>query len=150
MEVKRFDLIYPAFLRLRASGGLNWEADTIKAMLLGGGYTPDRKHASRSDVVALEIPASGGYITGGLDVTGRKVAVVKSELRYYADRLLWRSSSIRAAYCVLYRARGMLPEDDNLIRLLDLRADDGGERASFNHDFEVEFDARGVMCDLTA
>ena len=51
-------------------------ADTIKVLLLGTGYTPNKDHQFVSDVVASELSGTG--YTGGFGGSGRKTLASKA------------------------------------------------------------------------
>lgn len=53
------------------SGDLDWDADTVKFMLLDNTYVVDPDH-TYADLVG-ELIAGNGYTTGGIDLTGRVV-----------------------------------------------------------------------------
>lgn len=58
------------------SGEIDWVNDTIKAMLLDNGYTPDKDHEFVSEISASEISATN--YTGGYGGAGRKSLASKT------------------------------------------------------------------------
>jgi len=72
------NLYQEALLRIvsRAAGTIDLAADTIKVMLLGTGYTPNKDHQFVSDVVASELSGTG-YV-GGFGGAGRKTLASKT------------------------------------------------------------------------
>jgi hypothetical protein len=60
----------------RAAGTIDLAADTIKVMLLGTGYTPNKDHQFVSDVVGSELSGTG--YTGGFGGSGRKTLASKT------------------------------------------------------------------------
>lgn len=79
----------------RGAGTIDVEADTLKAMQLGAGYTPDPDHQFVSSVSAHELSGTG-YV-GGFNGSGRKTLASKaiskvdaSDLvKLTADNLTW-------------------------------------------------------------
>ena len=63
--------VYPAFIRALSLGGINWESDTFRVMLLNDKYKFDKAHRTRADIKAFEI-AGPGYKAGGALMDGRK------------------------------------------------------------------------------
>lgn len=55
---------------------IDYAANTIKVMLLGTGYTPNKDHVFVSDVVASELSGTG--YTGGFGGSGRKTLASKT------------------------------------------------------------------------
>lgn len=92
---------------------INLASDTLKVMLVGTGYTPNKDHEFVSDVVANEV-AGTGY-AGGYAGSGRKTLTSKvitysdSEDKAYmdADDLTWAGISAGTlAKAIVFDERG--------------------------------------------
>lgn len=95
--------------------------DVFYVMLVGSGYTPSEGgDVYRSAVTANEVPATGGYATGGVSVSP---TVSKNTSLHNVVITLpgytWASSTISAAYAVYYKHRGGLPSADELVAVVD-------------------------------
>lgn len=117
-------------------GNVSPEDDTIYCMLLAATYTPNKGgHTKRSDVVAHEIAATGGYVTGGVasatsvtkDTTNHRVDVVCGLANFGS------TTTITAAYAAYYKRRGGAANADELIGINDF----GGNIVSSNAPFQV-------------
>ena len=64
------DLIYHNALAELGNGGLDFDTDTLKVILVTDSYTPDVDHAALTDVNTNELSEANGYLTGGDEVTG--------------------------------------------------------------------------------
>jgi hypothetical protein len=112
---------------LFATAGLNWNSATVKALLVGTGYTPDADHNFVSDVSASEY--SGTNYTSGFAGSGRKTLsgklVTEDDTNDRAvcdcDDLTWTSigsGSEVVAYVVFY-LQGTSDADSALIYCAD-------------------------------
>lgn len=69
-------VIYLNAMKELFSGGINWETDTIKVALVGSGYTPNQDtHDAWDDVSANELAAGGGYVAGGVSLSGKTLTL---------------------------------------------------------------------------
>ena len=88
--------------------------------LLGSGYVPNLdSHMRYSDVSAQEVPAGGGYATGGSQITNRSISydAAADEYNMLGDDLTWGpGATITTRYGVLYE---MTTTDKYLWALLD-------------------------------
>ncbi len=64
------DLIYHNALAEMGNGGLDFDTDTLKVILVTSTYTPSVDHAALTDVNTNELSEANGYLTGGDTVTG--------------------------------------------------------------------------------
>ena len=85
------NFVYNKASELHANGGLDWDTNTFKVMLIGMGYTPDHDHLTVSALTEL---ANGTGYTGGFNGSGRKTLATLSVVRVDAsDRTECRISS---------------------------------------------------------
>lgn len=97
-------------------------SDTFRAMLLGSSYTFNTgAHSRRSDVVASEIAATGGYTAGGVAVTISD----SLDTTQHAHILTLSLASIgtgpiTAQYVAYVKWRGGAATADELIAVLNL------------------------------
>lgn len=114
-------------------------ADTFKIMLLTSAYVPngDTDHY-RSDIVAHEVAAGGGYATGGITLTGESLVydATTKEVRLEWSNVSWPASTISAAYAAIYQSTGT-DATSILIGYIDF----GGTQSTSGIDFDINFDA---------
>lgn len=123
-------------------------ADTFKIMLLGSGYTPnqDTNHF-RSDIVANEVAATGGYTTGGITLSGESLTydATTNEVRLIWANVSWPASTITASYAAIYQSTGT-DSTSVLIGYIDF----GGSQSTSGIDFDINFDATHGALKVTA
>lgn len=102
------DIIFHNFITQCGNKEVDWEADTLKAALISGSYTPDADHTTYADVSGFELPTGYGYTVGGMDVSGATCTNVDASNRtkYDISNYFWTASgggSIgKARYAVIY------------------------------------------------
>ncbi len=64
------DIIYHNALAEMGNGGLDFDTDALKTILVTSSYTPDVDHAALTDVNTNELSTANGYTVGGVAVTG--------------------------------------------------------------------------------
>jgi hypothetical protein len=112
-------VIFNSFLDDLARGNVDLDTDTFWMMLATSSYVPDKDaHLKRSDVTN---ESSGtGYTSGGKVVT---VTVTKDTTNDRLDVTFsspsWASSSISAAWGIIYKRRGGLASADELVCAID-------------------------------
>lgn len=87
-----------------AQGAILWESDSIKAALLDATYVPSEdSHAVYADLTG-EVPASGGYVTGGSAITNKSLTYdsVANDVYMLGDDITYPNSTITCRYVVLY------------------------------------------------
>ncbi len=125
-------------------GTFDWSddgANTVRVMLVDNTYNPDiDNHSNKSDISG-EVTGTG-YTAGGLPLTNRTVTRddVNDWSEYNADDVTWTSSTITAAYGIVYLDTG----DANTSTLITV-VDFSGNKSSFNGDFTIQWHADGVF-----
>jgi hypothetical protein len=115
------------------SGNIDFGADSFKLMLVTSSYAPSKDgHTRRSDISNEVLGA--GYVAGGAAITptvSQDLGLDQTKIAW--SDVAWASSSITARGGVVYKSRGGLPEDDELVGYLDF----GGDVSSTNGTFTV-------------
>jgi hypothetical protein len=115
--------------------------DTIKMILVTSGYTPSASHNTIADLGANEVASGGGYTTGGQTLASKSISTesINSPARAYftANAVTWSSSTISAAYAVLYKYTGGTYSAEVMIGCYDF----GGTKSSSSGNFTVQPDA---------
>ena len=125
-------LVYNTGLNAALTGGVDFDTDTFKVMLVTSSYTPDKDaHEDRADVTN-EVTGTG-YTAGG-DTSA--VTVTKDDANdridvEFAD-VSFTNATITAAAGVIYKSTGT-DTTDTLIAYLDF----GGDVSSTNGTFTV-------------
>ena len=106
-------LIYNNAKELLLKGDLDFDVDTVYAMLVTSSYTPDPDtHVNRDDVTN-EVANGNGYTTGGEEVANLVVSQdnTDDEGVVDGDDVTWTSSTITARAAVLYKVVGSAATD---------------------------------------
>ena len=113
-------LVYNSAVDDMAKGAIDFDTDTFKAMLVTSSYTPNKDTHDKRDDITNEVAASGGYTAGGAACT---VTVTKDtandKVTISLGAVSWASSTITAAGCVYYKARGGASSADELVAYND-------------------------------
>lgn len=125
-------LVYNTGLNAALTGGVDFDTDTFKVMLVTSSYTPDKDaHEDRADVTN-EVTGTG-YTTGG-DTSA--VTVTKDDANDRIDvdfaDVSFTNATITAAAGVIYKSTGTAATD-TLVAYLDF----GGDVSSTNGTFTV-------------
>lgn len=132
--------IYNNFKAEVMKSTFNLGTDDVRVALLDSGYTPDiDANTQWSDVSANEISGTG-YSAGGKQLTGVSVSVDSADDEGVLDAsdTIWQTSTITARYAVLYDST---TASNYLVSYQDL----GADKSSSEADFEVEWNAEGVI-----
>lgn len=124
------------------NGSIDFDTDSIYAMLVTSAYTPDQDaHTKRSDVTNEVVGT--GYTAGGQALTGKAVTVdtTDNEGVFDANDTVWSSSTITARGTVLYKSRGGASSADELIAYLDFTTD----KISSAGNFTIAWNAEGII-----
>ena len=113
MATERF--IYNIFWKNLLSGGFDIDDKSYKAILLDPEYTFSNNHTAYDDVSLYELPAKGGYTSGG--IPAKLTLAVDSYGRQIinCDALSWRDINGTLRYLTIYEAISK-----NLVCTLDL------------------------------
>ena len=108
----------------------------LKVALLSNLFVPNQlTQQTYSDIKQFEIIGTG-YVAGGKSLTNKRV----SEYALYADALTWPTSSLSAAYGMVYINGGQYMPDVNIL-LFDL----SGIKITVNGPFLVRWSRSGVI-----
>ena len=121
---------------------VDYEADTIKLMLLSSSATPNvDTHVYLADVEGDEVSGTG-YVAGGETLTGKTISYNSGTdtTSFDADDVTWSSSTITARYGILYVDTGD-SSTSPIIAYMDFDA----EKSSSSGDFTVQFNASGIF-----
>lgn len=127
------------------SGDVAYATDTIRAALLGSGYTIAKDtHEFFSDVSANEVSGTG-YTAGGEALASKNIAydATSDEVRLSAADTVWDATggSLAANFAVVYKDTGT-PSTSPLLGVVDFE----GEVSATNDTFTVDWDdTRGVL-----
>lgn len=138
------DTIYNGFFEYLASGVIDLVNHEIKCALFKSSYTPNKDaHDNWGD---LSNECSGtGYTSGGQALTGKSVTHddVADEGIFSSSNPLWTGVNLLAnpaRYVILYK-NAVAAADRKLIACFDL----GEDKAPENVNFEVQWDAAGIL-----
>lgn len=128
------DLVYYSCALDTARGQIDFDTDTFYLMLVTAAYVPNANTNTKRSDVTNEIPAGGGYATGGAAIAVASVVRAGAVTSVTFGNVLWDPSTISAARAgVVYKHRGGLPAADELVGYLDF----GGPISSVNGPFLV-------------
>ena len=117
-------LIYNSAVRDIATGAIDLDTDTFWAMLTTATYAENKDtHTKRSDVTN-EVTGTG-YSAGGQAITVSVAAVDTANDRVVVtfNAVSWPSSTITARKMVVYKRRGGVAANDELVFVNDFGAD---------------------------
>ena len=98
---------YGLALRSMLNKEIDFDSDTVRAMLVTSTYTPNQDtHRYKSSVTGEA--AGSGYTAGGVTLTGRTVTydTATNTLVLDCDDPTWAAVSVTARYLVVYRSTG--------------------------------------------
>lgn len=104
---------------------VDWENGNFNVALLDDEYTPDTDNdVAWIDISTHEIPASGGYVSGGATIGNTSIAknVTGGYVDLQGDSVEWPSASFTARYAVVYENVGANDSDKKLLKLIDFEA----------------------------
>lgn len=96
---------YPLGIAACLTGDIDLNSDTIKAAIVGSGFSFNNAHQFWSEVSTHEISGTG-YTAGGATVTGVTVTVSGDIVTVTCDDVTWPSSTLTGRGVVLYKATG--------------------------------------------
>jgi hypothetical protein len=118
-----------------ATGLIDLDTDTFKAMLATSSYAPNQDTDQfRSSVTANEISGTG-YSAGGVALASVSVSydAATNEVRWTAANPSWTSSSFTARYLVIYKSRGGADTADDLVMYVNFGADETVASGTFTY-----------------
>jgi hypothetical protein len=114
--------IYSSFLRDLATGAVDADTDSFKALLVTSGYTENKSGHSRRSSITSEVSGTG-YTGGGVACTLTVSALDTTNHRYTITigGVSWASSTITARKLIVYKTTGTAA-NDNLVACIDFGA----------------------------
>ena len=113
----------------------DFEADTIKVMLLDDSHSFVASHATVVDVVANEISGTG-YTASGAELDNKSVTE-GATTKFDADDEVWTGSTFTAHHAVIFDVTAA----DNLIASIDF----GGAKVVSSGSFAIQWNASGII-----
>ncbi len=125
----------------RLDGSIDWENDTIKAMLMTDTYSQNIDTDVFKDDVSGEATGTG-YSAGGVELTGASITIdTSSDLaKYDANDASWLASTITAYGVVLYKDTGT-PSTSPLVAYISF----GENKSSVDDEFKLQWSANGIF-----
>lgn len=127
-------LVYNKAVEAILTGGVDFDTDEFKVLLVTSSYTPDKDaHEDRADVTNEVVGT--GYTAGGVVTT---VTVTPDDANDRVDvtfsNVSWEDATITARAAIIYKSTGVAA-DDTLIAYVDF----GSNVSSTNAAFAVTF-----------
>jgi hypothetical protein len=120
---------------------------TVKCCLLTATATPSQESWAHYSDVDNEVSSSGtGYTTGGAELGTKTLTETAKVTKFDADDALWQTSTISAAYAVVYDATTTVSTTQPLLVLVDF----GGTFSSTAGDFKITWSTNGIFTDTVA
>lgn len=134
--------LYKPFMRTLLNKEVDLDSDSIKVMLVGGGYTPDASvHEYISDVTS-EITGTN-YIAGGAEIPNKSFKIEDGIGIFDADNVMWSAltadNDIR--YGIIYDDTPESADAKPLIAYIDF----GDPIPVPNADFEIIWSPSGIL-----
>ena len=123
------------------NGGLDFDTNTFKVLLVTSSYTPNQDtHEDRADVTN-EVTGTG-YSAGGATLASVTVTQDNTDNEGVVDAadVTWSSSTITARAAVLYKTTGVAA-NDTLVCYLDFTTD----QSSSSGDFTIQWGSEGIL-----
>jgi hypothetical protein len=116
---------------------IDFDTDTVKAMLCTSAYTPDQDTHRYKSSVTNEVTGTG-YTAGGVTLTTKTVTYTTgtNTLALDADDPSWATSTITARYLVFYVDTGVAGTSA-LLAYVDFGADVSSTAATFSYQIPV-------------
>lgn len=118
-----------------ATGLIDLDTDTFKAMLATSSYVPNQDTDQfRSSVTANEITGTG-YSAGGVALASVTVTydAASNEVRWDAADPSWTSASFTCRFMVIYKSRGGADTADDLVMYVNFGADETVASGTFTY-----------------
>lgn len=113
-------LIYTSFWSDLATGNIDLDTHTIKALITTSSYSENKAHNRRDDITNEVVGT--GYVLGGVTVTC-SVSTSGTDTIYTLGAASFSGVSITGRKLVYYRSRGGASSADELIAVNDQGAD---------------------------
>lgn len=135
------NLIYNKAKKGFVDGTIDWDGDTIKVMLVGETYTPDKDHNFVSEVVSTELSGTG-YERKSLENKTVVQDDVNDVAKVDADDITWESIQAGTAKGMVVYKQGSSDTDSILIAYID---EGGFPVVSNGGDLIMEFHSNGII-----
>jgi len=125
------------------AGDIDFDANTIKVMLLNNTHTTNIDTQEYIDDVSTNEISGTGYTAGGATLGTKTVTQDNTNDLAYADaaNTQWDGADFTAYYAVVYRDTGT-PGTSPIIMIVDL---DGAETVPEDGTFEIAWNASGIF-----
>lgn len=123
---------------LSGANAVDWDADTLKVVLLTASYTPNIDTHDFYDDLTNELTTTGGYTAGGVTLTTVSTGLnTGSDFAYAdADDVTWTALTATFRYAVILKSTGT-PGTSPLIILIDF----GSNQSPAGVDFVLQWAA---------
>lgn len=116
-------VIYHSCIADAFKGGIDFDTDTFKAMLVTSSYAPNKDTHDRRNDVTNEITATG-YTAGGATATvSVSIDTANDRIEVSLGSASWSSATITARGAVYYKSRGGASSADELVGYVDFGSD---------------------------
>lgn len=135
------DVIYNAFKKNIANGGIDLDTDTIRVMLVTSAYTPDQDAHEFKSSVTNEVTGTG-YTARGAALANKAVTQDNTNnlMKFDSDDTTWTNSTITARGAVVYKDTGT-DGTSPLICYIDF----GADKSSSVSNFTIQWNASGIV-----
>lgn len=126
--------IYGLALQSILNAEVDFDTDTIKAMLCTSAYVPNQDTHRYKSSVTNELPTANGYTLRGVTLTGKTVAydTTTNTLTLDAADPAWASSTLTARYLIFYKDTGT-DATSPLLAYVDFGADVSSTSSTFTY-----------------
>ena len=124
------------------NGGIDFDTDTIKVMLLTDSHSTNIDTQEFIDDVSANEVSATGYTSGGATLGSVTVSVDNTDNEGVVDAsdVTWSSSTITARYYVIYKDTGTAGTSP-----IAFIGDFGSNKSSSSGDFTIQWDSEGVF-----
>ena len=118
-------VIYSSFLRDLATGAVDADTDSFKALLTTSSYNENKSGHSKRSSITNEVTSSTGYTAVGVAcaVTVSALDTTNHRFTITLGAVSWASSTITARKLIVYKSRGGASSADELVACIDFGAD---------------------------
>jgi hypothetical protein len=135
--------VFPnTFFKHIMNGGIDFDTDTIKVMLLDSSHSNNIDTQEFIDDVSTNEVSGTGYTAGGATLGSVVVSADTTDDEGVVDAAdtTWSSSTITAHYAAIYKDTGTAGTSP-IALILDL----GADKSSSAGDFTIQWDSEGVI-----
>lgn len=125
-------LIYNSAIDDMARGLIDFDTDTVKAMLVTLSYTANKDTHDRRDDITNEVSGTGYTAGGNTSVVTVTKDTANDKVTIQLGAVSWPTSTITARGCVYYKSRGGASSADELIAYNDFGSNVNSTGGSFS------------------